>query len=103
MYRSLFSSELSSHWRREVLRTSLWFVPSLEVVAAVWGMMALGDPAASVAGKLLEDHVVQREHVQGNAPADGFRGAVAHRRSGQQRAASVAEERLHPLGNLQRP
>ena len=35
MNRSLFSSELSSHWRREVLRTSLWFVPSLEVVAAV--------------------------------------------------------------------
>jgi uncharacterized membrane protein len=35
MYRSLFSSALSSHWRREVLRTSLWFVPSLEVVAAI--------------------------------------------------------------------
>jgi hypothetical protein len=29
MYRSLFSSALTSHWRREVLRTSLWFVPSL--------------------------------------------------------------------------
>jgi uncharacterized membrane protein len=35
MYRSIFSSALSSHWRREVLRTSLWFVPSLEVVAAI--------------------------------------------------------------------
>src|SRR5271166_5701377 len=35
MYRSLFSSALSSHWRREVLRTSLWFVPSLEVVVAI--------------------------------------------------------------------
>ena len=35
MYRGLFSSALSSHWRREVLRTSLWFVPSLEVVAAI--------------------------------------------------------------------
>jgi uncharacterized membrane protein len=35
MYRSLFSSALTSHWRREVLRTSLWFVPSLEVVVAI--------------------------------------------------------------------
>ena len=35
MYRSGMSSALSSHWRREVLRTSLWFVPSLEVVAAI--------------------------------------------------------------------
>src|SRR5580693_3726422 len=35
MYRGLFSSALASHWRREVLRTSLWFVPSLEVVAAI--------------------------------------------------------------------
>jgi len=35
MHRGLFSSALSSHWRREVLRTSLWFVPSLEVVAAI--------------------------------------------------------------------
>ena len=35
MYRSLFSSALASHWRREVLRTSLWFVPSLEVIAAI--------------------------------------------------------------------
>src|SRR6516162_6021806 len=35
MYRRLFSSDLASHWRREVLRTNLWFVPSLEVVAAI--------------------------------------------------------------------
>src|ERR1700722_4829868 len=35
MYRGLFSSALASPWRREVLRTSLWFVPSLEVVAAI--------------------------------------------------------------------
>ena len=35
MNRSLFSSALASHWRREVLRTSLWFMPSVEVVAAV--------------------------------------------------------------------
>src|ERR1700731_909501 len=35
MYRGLFSSALASHWRREVLRTSLWFVPALEVVAAI--------------------------------------------------------------------
>ena len=35
MYRGVLSSGLGSHWRREVLRTSLWFVPALEVVAAV--------------------------------------------------------------------
>ena len=35
MYRGVFSSALASHWRREVLRTSLWFVPAVEVVAAV--------------------------------------------------------------------
>jgi uncharacterized membrane protein len=35
MYRSLPSSAPASHWRREVLRTSLWFVPALEVVAAI--------------------------------------------------------------------
>ena len=35
MYREVFSSGMASHWRREVLRTSLWFVPSLEVVAAI--------------------------------------------------------------------
>jgi uncharacterized membrane protein len=31
----LLSSGLGSHWRREVLRTSLWYVPALEVAAAV--------------------------------------------------------------------
>jgi uncharacterized membrane protein len=35
MYRDGMSSPLASHWRREVLRTSLWFVPSLEVLAAI--------------------------------------------------------------------
>src|SRR5579864_8449491 len=35
MYRGLFSSALASHWRREVLRTSLWYVPALEVLAAI--------------------------------------------------------------------
>ena len=35
MYRGALSSGLGSHWRREVLRTSLWFVPALEVVAAI--------------------------------------------------------------------
>jgi uncharacterized membrane protein len=31
----MWSSVLASHWRREVLRTSLWFVPAIEVVAAI--------------------------------------------------------------------
>jgi uncharacterized membrane protein len=35
MYRGVLSSRLGSHWRREVLRTSLWFVPALEVGAAI--------------------------------------------------------------------
>jgi uncharacterized membrane protein len=35
MYRGLISSALASHWRREVLRTSLWFVPAVEVAAAI--------------------------------------------------------------------
>jgi uncharacterized membrane protein len=35
MYRGVFSSADVSHWRREVLRTSLWFVPAIEVVAAI--------------------------------------------------------------------
>src|SRR6266481_3493654 len=35
MYRGVLSSALASHWRREVLRTSLWFVPAIEVAAAV--------------------------------------------------------------------
>ena len=35
MYRGVFSSALASHWRREVLRTSLWFVPAIEVAAAI--------------------------------------------------------------------
>src|SRR6201981_3267265 len=35
MYRGVLSSGLGSHWRLEVLRPSLWFVPALEVVAAI--------------------------------------------------------------------
>jgi uncharacterized membrane protein len=35
MYGGVLSSGLGSHWRREVLRTSLWYVPALEVVAAI--------------------------------------------------------------------
>ena len=35
MYRGIISSALASHWRREVLRTSLWFVPAVEVAAAI--------------------------------------------------------------------
>ena len=35
MYRGVPSSALGSHWRREVLRTSLWFVPAIEVAVAI--------------------------------------------------------------------
>jgi uncharacterized membrane protein len=35
MYRGVLASGLGSHWRREVLRTGLWFVPALEVAAAI--------------------------------------------------------------------
>ena len=38
MYRSIFSSALASHWRREVLRTSLWFVP---VASRSWRAIGL--------------------------------------------------------------
>ena len=31
----MWSSALASHWRREVLRTSLWFVPAIEVLGAI--------------------------------------------------------------------
>jgi len=36
----MWSSAIASHWRREVLRTSLWFVPAVEVAAAI-GLFAL--------------------------------------------------------------
>jgi uncharacterized membrane protein len=36
----MWSTALASHWRREVLRTSLWFVPAVEVIAAI-GLFAL--------------------------------------------------------------
>jgi uncharacterized membrane protein len=35
MYRGALSSALTSHWRREVLRTNLWLVPAIEVVTAI--------------------------------------------------------------------
>ncbi|HEY6274974.1 MAG TPA: DUF2254 domain-containing protein [Streptosporangiaceae bacterium] len=35
MHRFSWSSALNSHWRREVLRTSLWAVPSVEVAGAI--------------------------------------------------------------------
>jgi uncharacterized membrane protein len=35
MHRGSWSSALGSHWRREVLRTSLWAVPSVEVAGAI--------------------------------------------------------------------
>jgi len=47
MYRGVLSSGLGSHWRREVLRTSLWFVPALEVAAAI--MLFAGTTAADQA------------------------------------------------------
>ena len=34
------SPALASHWRQEVLRTSLWFVPAIEVITAI-GLFAL--------------------------------------------------------------
>jgi len=50
MYRGVMSSALASHWRREVLRTSLWLVPAIEVVGAV----------ALFAGTLLLDRAAYR-------------------------------------------
>jgi uncharacterized membrane protein len=35
MYRGAVSSALTSHYRREVLRTNLWLVPAIEVVVAI--------------------------------------------------------------------
>jgi len=35
MYRGGWSSALGAHWRREVLRTNLWVVPSIEVAGAI--------------------------------------------------------------------
>ena len=50
MYRGVLSSGLASHWRREVLRTSLWFVPAIEVAAAI----------ALFAGTLIADRAAYR-------------------------------------------
>jgi uncharacterized membrane protein len=35
MRRGVWSSALGSHWRQEVLRTNLWLVPGVEVIAAI--------------------------------------------------------------------
>ena len=35
MHRGFWSSALGSHWQREVLRTNLWLVPAVEVIAAI--------------------------------------------------------------------
>ena len=35
MRRRSWSSVLGSHWRADVLRTNLWLVPGIEVLAAV--------------------------------------------------------------------
>jgi uncharacterized membrane protein len=50
MRRTVGESGLASHWRREVLRTNLWFVPVIEVAAA----------AALFAGTLAIDRAAYR-------------------------------------------
>ncbi len=50
MYRGVWSSALASHWRREVLRTNLWVVPCVEVIAAI----------ALFVGTLALDHAAYR-------------------------------------------
>jgi uncharacterized membrane protein len=35
MHRRYWSSGLGAHWRAEALRTNLWLVPAIEVVAAI--------------------------------------------------------------------
>lgn len=50
MRRTIGGSGLASHWRREILRTNLWFVPAIEVAAA----------AALFAGTLLLDQAAYR-------------------------------------------
>ena len=56
----VWSSALGSHWRREVLRTNLWVVPGVEVVAAIalfTGTLAL-DKAAYHGGFGLPSWVI---------------------------------------------
>lgn len=66
MYRGLLSSGLGSHWRREVLRTSLWYVPALEVVAAV--VLSAGTLAAD-RGAYHGDFTVPGWVISGSADA----------------------------------
>src|SRR6202453_577526 len=64
MYRGVMSSALASHWRREVLRTSLWFVPAIEVVAAI----------ALFIGTLTADRASHRGYF--SVPTWGIRGSA---------------------------
>src|ERR1700678_1574603 len=66
MYRGVMSSALASHWRREVLRTSLWFVPAIEVVAAI--ALFIGTLTADRAG-YRGDFTVPSWVISGSADA----------------------------------
>ena len=81
MYRSFFSSALTSHWRREVLRTNLWFVPSLEVVVAIGlfiGTLA-ADRAAYRGDFGLPGWVISGQRGRGPADPDHARRRADHR------------------------
>jgi uncharacterized membrane protein len=56
----MWSSALASHWRREVLRTSLWFVPAIEVILAIvlFALTTLLDRAAFHGDFRLSDFVI---------------------------------------------
>jgi uncharacterized membrane protein len=56
----MWSSALASHWRREVLRTSLWFVPAIEVLGAIvlFVLTTLLDRAAFHGDFRLPDFVI---------------------------------------------
>ena len=58
--RAIWSSALGSHWRREVLRTNLWVVPSLEVLgaAALFGCTLVLDRAAYRGGFAVPSWVI---------------------------------------------
>jgi uncharacterized membrane protein len=56
----VWSSAVASHWRREVLRTSLWFVPAIEVLLAIvlFVLTTLLDRAAFHGDFRLPDFVI---------------------------------------------
>jgi hypothetical protein len=70
MYRGVLSSGLGSHWRREVLRTSLWFVPALEVrPRSCCSLSTIAVDRAAYHGDFtLPGWVIQRQ--RGRGPAD---------------------------------